>query len=64
MSPYGTRAGDDAHPPFLKCLSVFLLRERAEVNCAPETLRRTDLGDLTDGSLVNLERSMAGSDRT
>mmetsp|Transcript_51210 Transcript_51210/g.94741 ORF Transcript_51210/g.94741 Transcript_51210/m.94741 type:complete len:259 (-) Transcript_51210:23-799(-) len=34
-----------------------------EVNCAPETLRRTDLSDLTVGSLVNLERSMAGSDR-
>lgn len=34
-----------------------------EVNCAPETLRCTDLGDLVPGSLVNLERSMAGSDR-
>eukprot|EP00450_Noctiluca_scintillans_P038385 CAMPEP_0194480158 /NCGR_PEP_ID=MMETSP0253-20130528/3059_1 /TAXON_ID=2966 /ORGANISM="Noctiluca scintillans" /LENGTH=242 /DNA_ID=CAMNT_0039319503 /DNA_START=44 /DNA_END=769 /DNA_ORIENTATION=+ len=32
-------------------------------NCAPETLRRTDLGDLVVGSLVNLERSMAGTDR-
>jgi riboflavin synthase len=34
-----------------------------EVNCAPETLRRTDLGDLVVGSKVNLERSMAASDR-
>merc|ERR1719162_2666109 len=34
-----------------------------EVNCAPETLRKTDLGDLEVGSLVNLERSMAASDR-
>mmetsp|Transcript_119872 Transcript_119872/g.311043 ORF Transcript_119872/g.311043 Transcript_119872/m.311043 type:complete len:246 (+) Transcript_119872:104-841(+) len=37
--------------------------ETFEVNCAPETLRRTDLGDLSVGSLVNLERSMAASDR-
>jgi len=34
-----------------------------EVNCAPETLRCTDLGDLEVGSLVNLERSMAANDR-
>jgi len=34
-----------------------------EVNCAPETLRRTDLGDLKVGSPVNLERSMAANDR-
>merc|ERR1719215_2512732 len=34
-----------------------------QVNCAPETLRRTDLGDLIVGSLVNVERSMAGTDR-
>ena len=29
----------------------------------PETLARTNLGDLTDGSLVNLERSLRVSDR-
>jgi len=34
-----------------------------EVNCAPETLRRTDLGDLVPGSMVNLERSMKAEDR-
>merc|ERR1719174_971001 len=34
-----------------------------EVNCAPETLRRTNLGELEKGSLVNLERAMAASDR-
>eukprot|EP00440_Ansanella_granifera_P039780 gb/GFBE01043145.1/.p1 GENE.gb/GFBE01043145.1/~~gb/GFBE01043145.1/.p1 ORF type:complete len:245 (+),score=66.35 gb/GFBE01043145.1/:1-735(+) len=46
------------------CLTVTAFDSEAfEVNCAPETLRRTDLGDLVVGSLVNLERSMAGSDR-
>lgn len=46
------------------CLTVTAFdKEAFEVNCAPETLRRTDLGDLEVGSLVNLERSMAGSDR-
>eukprot|EP00929_Paragymnodinium_shiwhaense_P092103 TRINITY_DN51990_c0_g1_i1.p1 TRINITY_DN51990_c0_g1~~TRINITY_DN51990_c0_g1_i1.p1 ORF type:complete len:245 (-),score=50.01 TRINITY_DN51990_c0_g1_i1:414-1148(-) len=34
-----------------------------EVNCAPESLRRTNLGDLAVGSFVNLERSMAAGDR-
>eukprot|EP00931_Biecheleriopsis_adriatica_P028767 TRINITY_DN17154_c0_g1_i2.p1 TRINITY_DN17154_c0_g1~~TRINITY_DN17154_c0_g1_i2.p1 ORF type:complete len:515 (-),score=114.39 TRINITY_DN17154_c0_g1_i2:96-1640(-) len=37
--------------------------EAFEVKCSPETLRRTDLGDLEAGSLVNLERSMAASAR-
>jgi riboflavin synthase len=46
------------------CLTATALHaDSFEVNCAPETLRRTDLGDLSVGSLVNLERSMAGSDR-
>merc|ERR1719343_1454112 len=46
------------------CLTVTAFdKETFEVNCAPETLRRTDLGDLAVGSLVNLERSMAASDR-
>jgi len=46
------------------CLTATKLTDTSfEVNCAPETLRRTDLGDLVVGSLVNLERSMAGSDR-
>lgn len=46
------------------CLTVTVLHDDAfEVNCAAETLRCTDLGDLVVGSLVNLERSMAGSDR-
>mmetsp|Transcript_51159 Transcript_51159/g.95888 ORF Transcript_51159/g.95888 Transcript_51159/m.95888 type:complete len:242 (+) Transcript_51159:71-796(+) len=46
------------------CLTVTAFDSEAfEVNCAPETLRRTDLGDLTKGDLVNLERSMAATDR-
>mmetsp|Transcript_1614 Transcript_1614/g.3469 ORF Transcript_1614/g.3469 Transcript_1614/m.3469 type:complete len:250 (+) Transcript_1614:71-820(+) len=46
------------------CLTVTAFdAETFQVNCAPETLRRTDLGDLSVGSLVNLERSMAASDR-
>ncbi|CAE7536304.1 rib5 [Symbiodinium natans] len=46
------------------CLTVTTFDAEAfEVNCAPETLRRTDLGDLGKGDPVNLERSMAASDR-
>merc|ERR1712087_880955 len=46
------------------CLTATALHpDSFEVNCAPETLRRTDLGDLEVGSLVNIERSMAASDR-
>jgi len=46
------------------CLTATALDTDAfEVNCAQETLRRTDLGDLIAGDFVNLERSMQGSDR-
>jgi riboflavin synthase len=46
------------------CLTVTEFDTQAfEVNCAPETLRRTNLVDLEKGSLVNLERAMAASDR-
>jgi riboflavin synthase len=46
------------------CLTATAFDSEAfEVNCAPETLRRTDLGDLVPGSLVNLERSMKAEDR-
>ncbi|CAJ1327738.1 unnamed protein product [Effrenium voratum] len=46
------------------CLTATQFDDKAfEVNCAPETLRRTDLGDLKAGDFVNLERSMAASDR-
>merc|ERR1719181_936934 len=46
------------------CLTATALDSDAfEVNCAPETLRKTNLGDLVPGSLVNLERSMKAEDR-
>jgi len=46
------------------CLTATAFDDEAfEVNCAPETLRLTDLVELVPGSLVNLERSMAASDR-
>jgi len=46
------------------CLTATAFDNTAfEANCAPETLRRTDLVDLKPGDLVNLERSMAASDR-
>merc|ERR1719387_1826256 len=46
------------------CLTATALDSEAfEVNCAPETLRKTNLGDLKPGDLVNLERSMAAGDR-
>ena len=34
-----------------------------KVGIAPETLRRTNLGDLKEGSKVNLERAVAGETR-
>jgi len=46
------------------CLTATALHpDSFEVNCAPETLRLTDLGDLQPGSLVNLERSMTADAR-
>ena len=46
------------------CLTVVELdAERFRVDLAPETLRRTSLGELAEGSRVNLERPLAVSDR-
>ena len=40
------------------CLTVVSIEENSfKVNVVPETLRRTDLGDLSVGDKVNLERS-------
>ncbi|HJO60218.1 MAG: riboflavin synthase [SAR202 cluster bacterium] len=40
------------------CLTVVSIEEKSfKVNVVPETLRRTDLGDLSVGDKVNLERS-------
>ena len=46
------------------CLTVVELHEdQFRVDLAPETLRRTSLGELGPGSRVNLERPLAVSDR-
>ncbi len=46
------------------CLTVVEFSgNRFRVELAPETLRRTALGELAAGSLVNLERPLAVSDR-
>ena len=46
------------------CLTVVEFSgDRFRVDLAPETLRRTSLGELAAGSRVNLERPLAVSDR-
>ena len=46
------------------CLTVTLLTDHTfTVGLAPETLRRTNLGDLHPGDGVNLERSLAANGR-
>lgn len=46
------------------CLTAVLVNSNAfEVDLVPETLRRTNLGDLKEGSTVNLERSLAANAR-
>ena len=46
------------------CLTVVDRNERAfSVELSPETLRRTSLGNLSAGKVVNLERPLAVSDR-
>lgn len=46
------------------CLTVTDLQPgHFTVGCSPETLRRTNLGDLTPGDRVNLERSLAADGR-
>ncbi|HME09765.1 MAG TPA: riboflavin synthase [Bryobacteraceae bacterium] len=46
------------------CLTAVLLEDGAFwMDLAPETLARTNLGDLQPGSLVNLERPLALGDR-
>ena len=55
----GTRIGDSVSVNGV-CLTVNELEGDTLVfNAMPETLRRTALGDLTEGSLVNLERAMS-----
>ncbi len=46
------------------CLTVVEFGDNGfRVDLAPETLRRTSLGQLEEGSRVNLERPLAASDR-
>ena len=46
------------------CLTVVSLEEgKFGVDLAPETMRRTSLGDVSAGDYVNLERPLAVSDR-
>ena len=46
------------------CLTVIRIDEHGfGVNVVPETLRRTDLGELSAGDSVNLERSLRVGDR-
>ena len=46
------------------CLTVVTLEDGGfSVDLAPETIRRTSLGDVTAGDPVNLERPLAVSDR-
>ena len=46
------------------CLTVVdLVRGTFSADLSPETLRRTSLGSLSDGGLVNLERAVAVGDR-
>ena len=46
------------------CLTVVDLRQGTfSADLSPETLRRTSLGSLSDGGLVNLERAVAVGDR-
>jgi riboflavin synthase len=55
----GTRRGDSVSVNGV-CLTVNELGGETLIFCVmPETLRRTALGDLTEGNLVNLERAMS-----
>ncbi|MDO8751390.1 MAG: riboflavin synthase [Dehalococcoidia bacterium] len=59
----GTRVGDSIAVNGA-CLTVVHLRDNTfAVDIAPETLRRTNLGDATPGASVNLERAMALGER-
>ena len=58
-----TRVGDSVSVNGV-CLTVNELDgETLVFNSMPETLRRSALGDLTEGSPVNLERAMSPADR-
>ena len=59
----GTRVGDSVSVNGV-CLTVSELDgETLAFHAMPETLRRSALGDLAEGSAVNLERAMSPADR-
>jgi riboflavin synthase len=59
----GTRVGDSVSVNGV-CLTVNELDGETMIfNAMPETLRRSALGDLAEGSAVNLERAMSPADR-
>ncbi len=59
----GTQVGDSLAINGV-CLTVTALhKDRFTVDLAPETLRRTNLGQLRPGMPVNLERALAVGDR-
>lgn len=59
----GTKLGDSISINGT-CLTVTAMTaDQFSVGLAPETLRRTNLGDLNPGSVVNLERSLAANGR-
>ena len=46
------------------CLTAVAIEEgEFAVDLSPETMRRTSLGDLSEGGVVNLERALSASDR-
>lgn len=46
------------------CLTAVAIEEgEFSVDLSPETMRRTSLGNLNAGGVVNLERALAASDR-
>jgi len=63
VAAQGTRLGDSVAVNGV-CLTVTHLdRQEITFGLAPETLRRTNLGDLKAGDGVNLERSLAANGR-
>ena len=59
----GTRVGDSISVNGACLTVVDLLADSMAMDVTPETLRRTNLGDLKPGDPVNLERAMALGDR-
>lgn len=59
----GLKAGDSVSVNGVCLTAVDLAANSFAADLAPETLRRSNLGQLTTGALVNLERSMAANGR-